>query len=119
MGFEFLQPLDEAQRFWVLPRASFNARNQPLFFDDQRALELRRESLEVAGDAGAWLGDPAARLAAFHQAAVALAAIAVPDLHLPGVAPGAFQISAGGAGGPSPDFPETYALETTITWGRP
>ena len=33
------------------------------------------------------------------------------------VAPGAFQISAGGAGGPSPDFPETYALETTITRG--
>ncbi len=33
------------------------------------------------------------------------------------VAPGEFQISAGGSGGPAPDFPETYALEQTITRG--
>ena len=57
VGFEFLQPLDESQRFWVLPRASFSARNQPLFFNELRALELRRESLEVGTDAGLWLDD--------------------------------------------------------------
>jgi NTE family protein len=57
LAFEFLQPIDEAQQFWVLPHAGFSARNQPLFFNELRALELRRESLEVGVDAGRWLSD--------------------------------------------------------------
>jgi NTE family protein len=57
LGFEWLQPLDDARRNWVLPRASFSARNQPIFFGEQRALELRRESYELGVDLGRWLQD--------------------------------------------------------------
>lgn len=57
LGFEWLQPLDEARRRWVLPRVTFSARNQPIFLNELRAIELRRSSLEVGADAGRWLDD--------------------------------------------------------------
>ena len=57
LGYEWLQPLDEQRRYWVLPHVSYTARNQPLFVGAQRAIELRRLSAEVGVDAGRWLGD--------------------------------------------------------------
>ena len=57
LGFEWLQPLDEARRRWVLPHVTFSARNQPIYFNELRAIELRRSSLEVGADLGRWLDD--------------------------------------------------------------
>lgn len=57
LGFEWLQPIDPLRRWWVMPHAGYTARNQPLFIDGQRAIELRRQSLEVGVDAGRWIDD--------------------------------------------------------------
>jgi NTE family protein len=57
LGFEWLQPLDAARRRWALPRVTFSARNQPIFFNELRAIELRRASLEAGADLGRWLDD--------------------------------------------------------------
>lgn len=57
LAFEWLQPLDEARQRWVLPRLGFSARNQPIFLNELRAIELRRSSLEAGLDAGRWLDD--------------------------------------------------------------
>ena len=57
VAYEWLQPLDAARRWWLLPHTAYTARNQPLFFGEERVLELRRQSLEVGVDAGRWIDD--------------------------------------------------------------
>jgi len=57
LAYEFLQPLDTARQWWVAPRAQFTGRNMPLFLNDLRAIELRRESLELGADLGRWIDD--------------------------------------------------------------
>jgi NTE family protein len=57
LGYEWLQPLDALRQWWVMPHVAYSARNQPLFFGSQRAIELRRQSLEIGFDAGRWLDD--------------------------------------------------------------
>lgn len=56
-GYEWLQPLDAQRRWWLRPAAAYSARNQPLFSGELRALELRRQSVELGLDAGRWLDD--------------------------------------------------------------
>lgn len=68
LGYEWLQPLDAQRRWWLLPRATYSARNQPLFLDEERALELRRQTLEIALDAGRWIDEwGAISLGAFRR----------------------------------------------------
>ncbi|MBB5207542.1 patatin-like phospholipase family protein [Chiayiivirga flava] len=57
LGYEWLQPFDARRALWWSPHASYTARNQPLYIDRRRSVELRRQSLEVGIDAGRWLGD--------------------------------------------------------------
>jgi NTE family protein len=57
LGYEWLQPLDALRRNWLMPHVGYTARNQPLFIDGQRAIELRRQSLELGVDVGRWVDD--------------------------------------------------------------
>lgn len=57
LGYEWLQPFDAQRSLWWSPHAAYTARNQPLYLDRRRSVELRRQSLEVGIDAGRWLGD--------------------------------------------------------------
>jgi NTE family protein len=69
LGYEWLQPLDEGRQRWLRPYAAYSARNQPLFEEQQRALVLRRQTLELGIDAGRWLDDwGALSVGAFRRA---------------------------------------------------
>lgn len=68
LGYEWLQPLGAARQWWLLPHAAYHARNQPLFLGPDRALELRRQSLDAGLDAGYWIDDwGALSMGVFHR----------------------------------------------------
>lgn len=57
LGYEWLQPITGDRQWWLLPHAAYSARNQPLFLEPGRAIELRRQSVELGVDVGRWLDD--------------------------------------------------------------
>lgn len=54
--FQWLQPLDAARRFFVLPQASYSARTRRIGLGRRQALEFREQRIEVATEIGTWLG---------------------------------------------------------------
>jgi NTE family protein len=85
LGYEWLQPLDETRRWWVLPHVEYNARNLPLFFEDERTVELRRQTLAANVDLGRWLDDwGSISVGAFRresQYSARTSAVEIPTLH--------------------------------------
>jgi len=56
VAFEWLQPLDDDRRFFVLPELSYTARTQNIETGPRQALEFRRQSYQISTDLGSWLG---------------------------------------------------------------